>query len=81
MAEFFIVRGCRRRSVGTRAAAAIWNRFPGRWEVRVRGRNEKAREFWGEAIRDFTGKTAQSTPFEMDSTDWHLFSFESQAKA
>ena len=29
MAEFFVLRGCRRRGNGTRAAHEVWRRFPG----------------------------------------------------
>jgi predicted acetyltransferase len=32
MAEFFILRGCRRRGLGTLAAHEVWGRFPGHWE-------------------------------------------------
>ena len=35
MAEFFIVRGQRRRGVGASAAREVWRRVPGGWEVRV----------------------------------------------
>src|SRR5215216_5736691 len=33
MAEFFIVRGYRRRGIGTEVAHKIWRNFPGKWEV------------------------------------------------
>jgi predicted acetyltransferase len=35
MAEFFVLRGYRRRGIGVQAAHHIWTRFPGSWEVRV----------------------------------------------
>jgi predicted acetyltransferase len=35
MAEFFVVRGQRRRGIGVEAAKEVWRRFPGRWQVRV----------------------------------------------
>src|SRR5271163_2157156 len=50
MAEFFVVRGCRRRGVGTQAALEVWRRFPGVWEVRVMQKNDAARLFWAETI-------------------------------
>jgi predicted acetyltransferase len=78
MAEFFIVRGYRRLGIGTRVAHTIWRRFPGNWEVRVSDRNQKARDFWGGAIREFIGATIQSVPFKKGDKDWSLFSFESQ---
>jgi predicted acetyltransferase len=35
MAEFFVLRGYRRRGIGTQIAHDVWRRFPGLWEVRV----------------------------------------------
>src|SRR5215472_15928929 len=45
VAEFFIVPGHRRRGIGKSAAHEIWRRYPGRWEVRVRDGNERAKRF------------------------------------
>lgn len=55
VAEFFIVRGHRRRGVGAAAAAALFARFEGPWEVRQRDENEAATAFWRRAIGRFTG--------------------------
>jgi predicted acetyltransferase len=55
MAEFFVVRRWRRQGVGARAAASLFARHPGRWEVRERAGNEAAREFWRAAIGSCTG--------------------------
>ncbi len=81
MAEFFIVRGYRRLGIGKRAAHEIWKKFPGRWEVRVIGRNPKAKDFWGRAIGDFISKTIDAIPFDKDGEGWHVFSFESKCAA
>src|SRR6185436_3549414 len=43
MAEFFIVRGFRRLGLGMKVAQEIWKKFPGKWEVRVIDRNQKAK--------------------------------------
>ena len=77
MAEFFVVRGFRRRGVGVRAAREIWKRFPGKWEVRVLDRNRKALEFWRRAIGEFLGRAVEPTPFAEDVKGWHVFTFES----
>ena len=37
MAEFFVLRRWRRRGIGRTAAHALFQHFPGRWEVRVLG--------------------------------------------
>ena len=77
VAEFFIVRGYRRRGFGMKAAHAVWEKFPGRWEVRVMQSNHAAKEFWERAIRRFTGEMVPSVCVEKDGKRWHLFSFES----
>ena len=81
MAEFFVVRGYRRLGIGTKAAHNIWRRFPGKWEVRVIDRNQKAQSFWRGAISEFVGKTVQGAPFEKDGNAWHAFSFDSRLAA
>lgn len=77
VAEFFIVRGYRRLGIGTKVAHNVWRMFQGKWEVRVIGRNQKAKDFWGGAISEFIGKTVHPTPLEKDGEGWHVFSFES----
>lgn len=77
MAEFFVVRGCRRRGVGTAVAHAMWRRFPGRWEVRVMELNHAGHEFWKHAISAFKGEATRSVRVEKDGRWWRVFSFES----
>jgi predicted acetyltransferase len=76
MAEFFVVRGFRRLGVGMKAAREIWRKFPGRWEVRVMDRNQKAREFWRHAINEFVGEMIEPTLLSKDGEGWHVFSFK-----
>lgn len=56
MAEFFVVRRYRRVGVGARAAAMVFGRFPGRWEVRKRQENGAATAFWRRVIGGYTGQ-------------------------
>ena len=76
-AEFFILRGCRRRGIGTLAAWEVWRRFPGPWEIRVMQSNLLANLFWGRPTPHFTGVTIQPVCVERDGQNWQLFSFES----
>ncbi|MGF7178951.1 GNAT family N-acetyltransferase [Tunturiibacter psychrotolerans] len=80
MAEFFVVRGYRRRRIGTQVAHEVWRRFPGRWEVRVMEKNDAARRFWQGAISSFTGEKIHSVAFEREGSAWVLFLFESRVK-
>jgi predicted acetyltransferase len=81
MAEFFIVRGFRRLGLGRKAAQEVWKEFPGKWEVRVIDRNQKAKDFWGHAINEFLGKTIESISLDKDGKCWRVFSFESKRAA
>jgi len=78
MAEFFVVRGCRRQGIGSRAAHEVWRRFPGPWEVRVMQANVSARHFWAKAISTFAGEAIQPVHIEKAGQCWTVFSFESK---
>lgn len=78
MAEFFILRGCRRRGIGTLAAHEVWGCFPGYWEVRVMQSNFFANLFWERAIYHFTREAIRPVCVEKNGQTWHLFSFESK---
>jgi len=78
MTEFFVVRGFRRLGLGTAIARHIWNRFPGRWEVRVIDRNRHAKEFWAHAISVFLGTTIESIRFDKGGDAWWVFAFQSE---
>jgi predicted acetyltransferase len=76
MAEFFVVRGCRRRGIGMRAAHEIWKRFPGMWEVRVMQANVPAQRFWGRAASLYAGEAIVPVRLKTDAGSWMVFSFE-----
>jgi predicted acetyltransferase len=82
MAEFFIVRGCRRRGIGTHVAQEVWKQFPGTWEVRVMESNIPACRFWASAVSLFKGGPGHSQPadamsVEKDGERWKVFSLAS----
>jgi predicted acetyltransferase len=78
MAEFFVLRGCRRHGVGTLAAQEVWRRFPGLWEVRAMQSNPSAISFWNRAISDFIRESIQPVRIEKDGKSWQLYSFQSE---
>jgi predicted acetyltransferase len=81
VAEFFVLRGYRRRSVGTEVAHQVWKRFPGRWEVRVIVSNEPAYGFWRHAIESFARHEILATRVTQGGKERYLFSFESRPAA
>jgi predicted acetyltransferase len=54
VAEFFVLRRYRRTGVGRRAAGLLFDRFPGRWEVRQLPGNTAATAFWLSTITELT---------------------------
>jgi hypothetical protein len=88
MAEFFVIRGYRRRGFGTQVAHELWRRFPGRWEIRVMQLNVTAHRFWARAISRFTvrrllpllsrkaGRTGNSSRLNPSAShsnsEWHI---------
>jgi predicted acetyltransferase len=78
MAEFFIMRGYRRRGVGSSIAHIVWQMFPGPWEIRVRESNPAAFGFWQCAIAAFLGTPVDSVNAKFVPTEtelWNVFSF------
>jgi predicted acetyltransferase len=77
MAEFFILRGYRRRGIGTRVAHQVWRQFPGAWEVRTMQLNASAQDFWAVAISRFTGEAVHPAQVKKAGQGWKLYSFVS----
>jgi predicted acetyltransferase len=79
LAEFFVVRGLRRRGVGKAAASAIFSELPGPWEVRVIGSNRPAQGFWQSAIGQYTSGLFTIDPWVSErGADGHVFRFTSR---
>ncbi len=76
MAEFFVLRGYRRRGIGTRVAHEVWKSFRGLWEVRVMQSNVVGCGFWARAIFTFAGEAIEAALVEKDGRGWRVFSFE-----
>lgn len=54
MAEFFIMRKYRGQGHGRTVAHALFDRFPGQWQVRQVPRNLPAQTFWRKVISTYT---------------------------
>lgn len=81
LSEFFVVRGLRRRGIGRTAAAAVFERFPGDWEVRAMDRNRGAGRFWARVISDHTGGAFTVEPWQSEPAGtWKVFRFSQGAR-
>ncbi len=78
MDEFFVMRRYRRSGVGSEVARRIFERFPGRWEVREMRNNTPAQAFWRTVISRYTGGRFKERAW--DDERWHglVQSFDSR---
>jgi predicted acetyltransferase len=61
MAEFFVVEPSRRRGIGANAAALLFSRFAGDWEVLEDAHNRPALQFWRRVIsRETAGRYSET---------------------
>ncbi|MCU0826733.1 MAG: hypothetical protein MUE52_04860 [Tabrizicola sp.] len=74
MAEFFVLRPFRRRSVGTGAFQALLDRHKGGWHIASQTTNTAAGQFWSRTT------DANRTEFaaQFDGADWTVRSFVSK---
>jgi len=61
MSEFFVLGAHRRRGIGRRAVFALFDRFPGTWEISELPRNEPAIRFWRAVIGEYGGGRHRET--------------------
>lgn len=78
VAEFFVMRGYRRRGVGRAAAVTLWDRFPGRWLVRVLETNPHAFSFWETVVSAYTEGAFEVAPGASQPARWRVFRFASR---
>ena len=77
VAEFFVLRGYRRRGIGSQAAHEVFRRFPGHWQVRVRESNQPACHFWKHATAQFAGEAVRSKRMFSGGANRQVFWFDS----
>jgi len=71
VSEFFVVRKWRGQGMGRIAAQALFDRFPGTWEVAQLRANVRARTFWLGVIGDYTDH--QYSEHDLDTGRWNGF--------
>ncbi len=55
LGAFFVARAYRRKGYGAAMARAVFDRFPGRWQVLQIRANPAAQTFWRRVIGDYAG--------------------------
>lgn len=77
VAEFFVLRGARKKGVGTSAARALLAAYPGKWEIRIRKTNPAALKFWLRVVEPWSSGPVSSQPFSSQGVDWEVLRIES----
>lgn len=78
VAEFFVVRGARRRRIGATAAHHLFAAFPGGWEIRVRQSNPAALQFWSRTVEEWVGAPVASAPVSFEGVEWNVLRIEAR---
>ena len=68
ISEFFVMKKYRRMGVGEKAARAVIEMFPGRWEVVQHPENKSSMEFWEKVISEIT--RGQYRKLEAETEVW-----------
>jgi predicted acetyltransferase len=76
MAEFFVMRGYRRRGVGREVIADLLRRHAGKWHVAVMTSHPRAEAFWAEALR---GQEVDMRSLSSEGEEWRLRSFVTES--
>ena len=79
--EFFVMRKYRRHGAGEAMARTVFDRFPGRWEVRVHERNAPAQAFWRAIIGRYTGGRFDEQTFNDERWRGPVLFFDSSERA
>jgi predicted acetyltransferase len=69
MTEFFVMRKYRRKGVASHVARAVFDMFPGPWEVRVIHNNTPAQAFWRRIVGEYT--SGAYTEREVNDERWN----------
>ena len=81
IAEFYVKPESRRQGVGRRAVLAIWQRFPGQWEVQVHARNSGAVQFWTLCAEEVATEAPQVRELQANDGRRIQFNFNVQQTA
>ena len=62
--QFFVIKKYRQRGIGAAAAGALFDAFPGTWQVGQMPRNHAAQAFWRKVIERYSGSNYAETQLE-----------------
>jgi predicted acetyltransferase len=80
IAEFFVMRKYRGKSVGKAAAFFIFDRFRGVWEVHQLENNQPSQYFWRKVISEYTHGQYSETFLNHESSPGPIQQFDNREK-
>ncbi len=80
IAQFFVLRKYRRQGIGEDLAQDMFERFPGRWEVRVMAENSAGAEFWRNVVKGYTRGRFEERAVDNERQRGPVFFFESPGR-
>ena len=80
MAQFFFARRWRRRGLASRAACAVFDALPGRWEVGQIPLNLPAQAFWRKVIGQYTSGAYTEPEGDQEAWDGPMQCFDNRSR-
>lgn len=74
MAEFFVLRRWRHKGVGRQAVLQLFERFPGRWEIRPFPRYPPGEKFWHQICHELASGNVESGTFQRSGQPFTMYS-------
>lgn len=80
LTELFVMPAYRRGGVGEKAAAMLFDRFPGRWELRVVAENVEALPFWRKVVGRYTGGRFEERAVQLERFKGTVHAFDNSSR-
>ncbi|MDN4074889.1 GNAT family N-acetyltransferase [Fictibacillus terranigra] len=80
MSEFFVLKKYRKQGIGKEAAFAVFQQFPGDWDIAQIPQNKPAQAFWTNIIHDYTNGDFADQFSHKDNVRFQTFTSVPQQK-
>ena len=73
--EFFILRKYRNKNIGKKIAFELFDKYRGKWQIKILLKNTPAQDFWRKVIEQYSNNTLQESQIVHKcpySGDWEM---------
>lgn len=81
LTEMFVLPVFRKQGVGGKIATLLFDRFPGRWELRVAQQNVDAQPFWRKVVKRYTNGRFEERAVDLGSWKGTVHAFDNSGWA